>query len=138
VGKSVINCELDEGQGISDVQFRAIKLILSGQNDTQISAALDISRRTIWVWKRRHKPFRTALASFRAQLRDAFTDRCQNQLVSAGNILEGMMNQSLDEKVRLRAAEVLFRSGGQYLYRKRATQPAAQPKASKSTAQDLP
>jgi Homeodomain-like domain len=118
LGKIGKNCELDEEQGLTDVQFRAIKLILSGRTDKEISAELDVSRKTLWVWKRRHPPFRAALASFRAQLRDAFSDRCQNQLVSAGNALEQMMNESLDEKVRLRAAEVLFRSGGQYLYRK--------------------
>jgi DNA-binding CsgD family transcriptional regulator len=122
VGKSVKNCDISQNLavlqklGITDLQVRALRMTLLGMSDTAISAALDISRRTVWNWKAQNPSYRAALAVLRAQCRDALSDRCQNHVVTAANTLANLATECDDLQTRIRAAEILFRHGAKYLH----------------------
>jgi hypothetical protein len=114
--EKVIKCDIHDNPGLPELQLRAIQLILKGETDFAVAAALNIKLMTLLHWKTRDEAFRAVLANLRAQLRDSFADRCQANLITAVNVLLQIAGECDDEKLRLRAAEVLYRNGFPYLH----------------------
>jgi hypothetical protein len=107
----------DKKFAITDIQYNAIQFILTGRDDTQVADALQIDRSTIWRWKTSDPAYRFALETLRESVRAALSDHCKNQVHNASGALYTLMTDSRDEKIRLRAAEVLFRHGRRYFTR---------------------
>jgi hypothetical protein len=110
-------CCKDKKFAITDMQYNAIQFILTGRDDTQVADALQIDRSTIWRWKTSDPAYRFALETMRESVRAALSDHCKNQVQNASGVLYTLMTDSRDEKIRLRAAEALFRNGRRYFKR---------------------
>jgi hypothetical protein len=102
---------------ITDAQFSAIRMTLEGHKDRSISAALDVDRKTLWHWKTHDPEYRRALATMRAQIRDGFADNYQSHVKFAADVVKGLLSQCNDQKLLLRAADILLRHGNHYLHK---------------------
>ncbi len=92
---------------VTDIQFRAIELIIQGLKDTQIAHALGISRKTLWQWKTHDDDYRKALTEARAALHGSTGDRCQTIAQKATTVLAEFLNEDVEDINRLRAAQIL-------------------------------
>lgn len=108
-GQSETNWDYVRELAISDLQFRAIRFTLNGKNDTDISAALGVSRRTLYRWKKHDQNYRAVLESFRSQLIEATGDMCQKYITSALDALASTVGETVSETTRVYAADALLR-----------------------------
>jgi len=91
-------------------QEQALVLALSGKKDTEIGAAIGVSRKTVNRWRHHDQDFRLALADRREVLREGTADALQALSTQAIGVLSAAM-QSENEHVRLKAAALVLKSG---------------------------
>lgn len=116
---------IDPDMNLSDAQAKAIRFTLEGKADRVISAALDVSRTTLWRWKTHDPNFRTVLANARKQLQESFADRIRNDLIETAKSLKALYNHCTDDKLRAHIGEILMRHGYRYLEQQQNQTPAA-------------
>jgi DNA-binding CsgD family transcriptional regulator len=93
---------------VTDIQFRAIDLTIQGMRDTQIAQTLGLNRKTLWQWKTHDEDYRQALTLARINLQSTTSDRCQTIAQKATTVLANFLNEDVEDKNRLRAAQILL------------------------------
>jgi orotate phosphoribosyltransferase-like protein len=96
---------------LSDVQIRAIELILKGLSDTEIAKILKIGRNTLWRWKTQNFDFCESLDQARDQLHTATMDGYQSVLLRATGVLDDFLSDHV-KRNRLRAAQIVLNMAG--------------------------
>jgi hypothetical protein len=99
---------------VTDIQFRAIDLIIQGLKDTQIAHALGINRKTLWQWKTHDDNYRKALTEARTNLHGSTSDRCQNIAQKATAVLAEFLDEDVEANNRLRAAQILLSAASRF------------------------
>ncbi len=99
---------------VTDIQFRAIELLIQGFKDTQIAQALGISRKTLWNWKSKDDDYRQALTEARATLHGSTGDRCQTFAQKATAVLAEFLHEDVEANNRLRAAQILLTAASRF------------------------
>jgi transposase-like protein len=99
---------------VTDIQFRAIDLIIQGFKDTKIAQALGISRKTLWNWKSKDDDYRQALTEARATLHGSTGDRCQTIAQKATAVLAEFLEDDVKDNNRLRAAQILLTAASRF------------------------
>jgi hypothetical protein len=94
-------------QNLSDLQLRAIELIIQGHNDTQTARILSINPKTLWRWKNLDEDYRQALAEARHQFHATVTDRYENIVFKATAILLKFLDDPANSS-RMKAAQILL------------------------------
>jgi hypothetical protein len=105
--------EISRTANLSDIQLRAIDLLLQGYNDTQTAQLLSISPRTLWNWKNRDDDYREHLAEARHQLHATVTDRLESIVFKATATLLKFLDDPTDAS-RMKAAQILLSAASRY------------------------
>ena len=79
--------EYDGTGQLSDVQLRALSEILAGRSDTDIAAAIGISRQTINGWKNQNLNFQSALNNRREEIWGSYQDRLRQMAGRALSVI---------------------------------------------------
>ena len=79
--------EYDGTGQLSDVQLRALSEILAGRSDTDIAAAIGISRQTINGWKNQNLNFKAELNSRREEIWGSYQDRLRQMASMALDVI---------------------------------------------------
>lgn len=93
--------------GLNDKQERALQMIILGEQDIEIAAALGINRKTIYRWRKYDVQFMRALDERQALMREM----AQNGLLE---LTEGALEavrealKDKDNRVRLQAARLVL------------------------------
>jgi hypothetical protein len=109
---------------LTETQLRAIELTVVGHSDTQIAEMVCVDRKTLWRWKMLNDEYRYVLASARAQLHAAGSDRCQNLLFRATAVLARFLDDPSD-KNRMRAAQILLQTAARFRFAPEKLNPPA-------------
>ena len=86
-GNLVTFGDIDPQHNLTDVQCRAIELLLRGMRTGAIAESLRINRKTLWHWKTQNPDFAKALSDARAFRFFAATDRCRDIAYRAAAVL---------------------------------------------------
>ena len=100
-----------EQERLSERQFLAVELLLAGKCDSDVAAAVGVSRRTILRWRLEDLDMIAELRRRRRQLRSATADRLRNLLTPAVQVLADQLNDRYD-RTRFRAAMEILRLVG--------------------------
>ena len=106
--------DIDPNYNLSNTQCRAIELALDGLRWSHIARTLGLSRKTLWRWKSQHLDFQLALADARADRYDFASERCQNLATRAAHVLAKYLEDSADDKNRMRAAQLLLQAAARF------------------------
>jgi hypothetical protein len=106
--------DIDPNYNLSNAQCRAIELALDGLRWSHIARSLGLSRKTLWRWKTQHTDFQLALADARADRYDFAIERCQNLASRAAFVLGKFLDDSADDKNRMRAAQLLLQAAARF------------------------
>jgi transposase-like protein len=106
--------DIDPNYNLSNAQCRAIELALDGLRWSHIARSLGLSRKTLWRWKTQHPDFQLALADARADRYDSALERCQNLASRAALVLAKFLDDSADDKTRMRAAQLLLQAAARF------------------------
>jgi hypothetical protein len=98
---------------LSELQLRAIDLLLQCRTDSDVASELHIGRTTLWRWKTQDKAFQTELAHRRHDAWTAASDRYQKLLVKASTILETFLDSHWNPD-KMKAAQLLFYMAGRF------------------------
>ncbi len=105
--------EISPTANLTEIQLRAIDLLLQGYNDTQTAQFLSISPRTLWNWKNRDDDYREHLAEARHQLHATITDRLESIVFKATSTLVKFLEDPADAS-RMKAAQILLNVASRY------------------------
>jgi hypothetical protein len=86
-----ISAQLQSEKHLTELQERAIALILAGKIDTEIMKELELSRTTLWRWKAESPRFMLRLAEERERLRQRTKDRLSAMIDRAFEVIEAKM-----------------------------------------------
>jgi Homeodomain-like domain-containing protein len=106
--------DIDPNYNLSNTQCRAIVLALDGMRWSNIARTLGLSRKTLWRWKTQNSDFQLALADARADRHDFAVERCQNFASRAAFVLAKFLDDSSDDKIRMRAAQLLLQASARF------------------------
>jgi hypothetical protein len=118
--------DISAPQNLSDIQLRAIELIIQGHTDTQTARILSINPKTLWRWKNLDEDYRQALAEARHQFHATVTDRYENIVFKATAILLKFLDDPADSS-RMKAAPILLNIASRYKPAPLAKRPPANP-----------
>jgi hypothetical protein len=107
------NWDIPTAANLSDIQLRAIELIIQGYNDTQAAQILSINRRTLWHWRNFDENYRDALTEARHQFHATVTDRYESLIFRATAILVKFLEDPTDT-TRMKAAQILLNIASRY------------------------
>jgi hypothetical protein len=114
VGQNGTFGDIDPNFNLSNTQCRAIVLALDGLRWSQIARTLGLSRKTLWRWKTQNSDFQLALADARADRHDFALERCQTLASRATFVLAKFLDDSVEDKTRLRAAQLLLQAAARF------------------------
>jgi transposase len=97
----------DNKRQLSDKQFRAITLIVSGKNDSEVAKTLNVTRQTVNKWKNKEHRFVAELNYQRKEVWDSHVDYLRSLLPKAVEILVKELN-SEDLKISKDAARFIL------------------------------
>lgn len=83
-----ISAQLQAEKHLTELQERAIALILAGKFDAEIGKELGLSHTTIWRWRTENPRFQLRLAEERERIRQQTKDRLQAMLDRAFKTIE--------------------------------------------------
>ena len=105
--------DIDPHYRLSNAQYRAIELALTGLGWSEIAEALSLHPKTLWRWKTRSADFQRALADARADRQEFVAQRCQTLAAEASAVLAHYLSDA-DDRLRLRAAQLLLQAAGRF------------------------
>jgi hypothetical protein len=74
-------------KALSIEQENAIDLLIAGNTDAEVAAAVQVNRTTVWEWRTRSPLFMATLQERRAELYRSVTERLRSGLGKAANNL---------------------------------------------------
>lgn len=102
-----ISAQLQSEKHLTELQERAIALILAGKIDTEITKELDLSRTTLWRWRTESPRFILRLGEERERLRRRTKDRLSAMLDKAFEAIEAKVQEG-----DLKAARLIVQACG--------------------------
>src|SRR5215210_2459469 len=98
-------------------QQNAVDLLITGQADSGVAAAVGVTRQTVCTWRNHHPAFQAALNARRREVWSATVDRLRELLPRAVERLEADLDGPNGWRVALRLLEVtgLTRPQGTHL-----------------------
>ena len=109
---------------ISDLQRKAILLILAGKSDSAVACIIGVHRNTVTTWRLRTAYFRVALHEARDQLWSAELDKLRALLFQSLKEIQKQLKDPYSE-IRFRAAKTLLPLVGSPRLEPRAPKPEA-------------
>jgi hypothetical protein len=93
--------------GVTDVQLRAIELLLAGTSQATVARECGVDVRTIYRWRMESEPFRAALDRAR---RDMWADTIYRMRAMVGKAMSVLEAEIVDEydRSRVRAATIVL------------------------------
>lgn len=110
VTKSDKSRQLEEDE-LSQKQFMAIDLVVSGMPDGEVARKLGLARQTINKWRNHDIEFKYILECRRLQINESFRDKLTGLAERSIEILERNLD-SADEKTQTQAALTILRLSG--------------------------
>ena len=92
---------------LDDKQERALELMLDGLKDSEITQQLEVSRQTLYRWRKYDGQFMEALEERRSMLREQAQDGLLELTEAALEAVRSALTEG-DTKTRLQAAKMVF------------------------------
>ena len=110
---------------LNDRQLVALRMMIAGKSDSEITQAVGVHRQTLWRWRQHDDDFRAELQRQRRIVCDEAADRFRALLAPALDVMEEQLHDEYDLS-RVRAAIAVLRvSNIRELTRVKDDRPAA-------------